>query len=192
MIPQTQPQDPRQDRYSVVVLDYPRREKQDIECYCIPSTNLEDHGYHIPEETETDVRDDDHDVVGVGRPPLHPKQQSKKGGLWNRLRPRTKSIRNLGRPKSSRKLKTTANKQRPLTEEEMKKYISSQDDLDWSANDNVNPNRVVPLSSIVEPLVQIQYAKGNSDDVDDTVSAISQDTCWQNEAQGMVELVLPN
>ncbi|KAL3913668.1 MAG: hypothetical protein SGILL_006398 [Bacillariaceae sp.] len=210
MIEQRQHQ--QSDRYSVVVLDYPKREQQDIECYCIPSSNLDDHGY-VP-AAHHDVGGDQRDDVGTSqsRPNflLSSKQQqlqqstSKRGG-WGRLWKNNKSLRNLGKkPLSSRRLlkskSTTPRAKKQLTEKEMMRYISSQDDLDWSAADdnapaNPNMNRQQPLTSIVEPLVQIYLEdrkSGGEHDDSTLVSAMSQDTCWKDESQGVVELVLPN
>ncbi|KAG7350978.1 hypothetical protein IV203_010338 [Nitzschia inconspicua] len=187
MIPTSNEQ---QDRYSVVVLDYPRRDKQDIECYCIPSSNLEDHGY-IPHGEISERRDDSsvHTASSSGRPPQHPSSSLKGGRVWSRLWARNKAD---GNARSSRRLRANQPK-KELTEAEATKYISSQDDLDWSTNDNFMPANPNPrmISRIVQPLVQI-YIEDGKEEVDDTISVMSHDTCWQDDSQAVVELVLPN
>jgi hypothetical protein len=83
-----------------------------------------------------------------------------------------------------------------LTKKESSKYISSQDELDWSTDDNIIPANTIPKSqstiyNILQPLVQI-YVEDEKEEVDDSISVMSPDTCWQDESQGVVELVLPN
>jgi hypothetical protein len=100
------------------------------------------------------------------------------------------------KPKSSRGLRGSNRTKKELTEAEMTKYISSQDDLDWSTDENgvpakPNPQTVSARNSIVQPLVQI-YLEDGKEDADDTISAMSHDTCWQDDSQAVVELVLPN
>jgi hypothetical protein len=167
--------EPPQDRYSVVVLDYPRREKQDIECYCIPSSNLEDHGYFPPEDSERRDEDDAsaQNFSSYGRPPQSP---ASKGRIWKRLWIRHKYATAM-KPKSSRGLRGSNRTKKELTEAEMTKYISSQDDLDWSTDENgvpakPNPQTVSARNSIVQPLVQI-YLEDGKEDADDTISAMS-------------------
>jgi hypothetical protein len=58
-----------------------------------------------------------------------------------------------------------------LTKKESSKYISSQDELDWSTDDNIIPANTIPKSqstiyNILQPLVQI-YVEDEKEEVDD-------------------------
>ena len=229
-------QNKEHDRYSVVVLDWPKKEKEDIECYCIPSTKLD--GYINPyhdDSREDDVDNVVDDVIPEDRSIVvdnnNVKTQSKvtfkttkkqpqtegKGNRrgWNPLSwPRNGKRKQMtkgragGRPTSAigqGKNNTSRRNMMPrnrsfrrlsqrklLTEEDLMKYVSSNDDLDWSDDDDIHPNPVHHPSSIVQSLVEIYIDEDTKEEVDDSISAMSNDTCWQDESQGVVELILPN
>jgi hypothetical protein len=233
------------DRYSIVVLDYPHREKQDVECFFIPSSNLDDHDYIFQDcDDEGDADNDDgyqdegmipatrNTILaapsGVKKTFSTRKLLSRK--KWNRIISKVckQAISKASKPaSSSARISGTPTMKAPLTEEEVKQYISSQDDLDWSAapmknkllnrqistatlpqhpttagaaaaaaaagvgNSNIRKSHPRNRSSILQPLVEI-YISDSREDIDDTMSTISTDSCWYDEHQGIVELVLPN
>jgi hypothetical protein len=213
---------PKHNHHSIVVLDWPQREQQDIECYCIPSSNLEDHDYIFQDDEEDDIV-----VKDADENPIEGLDRVRKGGAaattdtkkTSSTKNRFPSIKwNRFLRTSSKKLKSVAGKDSindtkpPATEEILKQFISSQDDLDWSAAPMKEkkwqmPKAPIPQlqttatnekqialksrSSILHPLVEI-YIGESRDDIDDSMSVMSSDSCWYDERHGVVELILPN
>jgi hypothetical protein len=137
------------DRYSVVVLDWPKREtNNDIECYCIPSTSLEDHAYfncnmnEDPLSEEKERREADSTSSPYCKR-LLTRNANKKQHKWRRRdigdvsnNNNNNDTSNMNKSSSYNKRRKNQQQQRSPTEEEIKKYVSSKDDVDWSATGN--------------------------------------------------------
>jgi hypothetical protein len=214
------------DRYSVVVLDWPKREtNNDIECYCIPSSSLEDHAYYNcninedPLSEEKERREADSPSSPYWKR-LLTRNTDKRQHKWRRRdigdvsnNSKNNKTRNMNKSSTYSKIRKRQQQQRSPTEEEMKIYISSQDDIDWSAtgdqpdpwrqaygninnNDNNNDKygmhkKTKKRSNIINDLVQV-VVEESREDIDDNMSTLSYDSCWYHENQAMVELMLPN
>jgi hypothetical protein len=211
------------DRYSLVVLDWPKREtNNDIECYCIPSTSLEDHAYYNCNINEDPLSEEADSPSSHYCKRLLTINTSKKQHKWRRrdigdVSNKNNNNNNNNNKTSNRNKSSTYSKrrknqqqQRSPTEEEIKKYVSSQDDVDWSANgdkpipwrqayDNNNSNNYeYGINTKTKKRSNIindlvqVVVEESREDIDDDMSTLSYDSCWYYENQAMVELMLPN
>ncbi|OEU19020.1 hypothetical protein FRACYDRAFT_237314 [Fragilariopsis cylindrus CCMP1102] len=187
------------DRYSVVVLDWPKREtNNDIECYCIPSTSLEDHAYYNcninedPSSEEKERREAD----------------SPSSPYWKRLLTRNT---NKKQHNSQDDVDWSATGDQPIPWRQAYDNNNNNNNKNNNNNNSNNSNnnnsnnyknnsnnykygintKTKKRSNIINDLVQV-VVEESREDIDDAMSTLSYDSCWYYENKAMVELMLPN